>query len=607
MKLTKVAIENFRSIISVSEIYLDEKITTLVGANEHGKSNILNAIKYLDTNYTFNYEKDPRYDQDTNSYFPTIDYQVILDNEEKKELEELISDSITNVVKPETPNPTTAKPAVKSANLDNPVPNEITEPVTIYLPTNTFTLRRAYTKENSTSSLVDNENPEFAPYIISYIEKFYKGRIIYFDDFNDRLPSVITSKELGDEDNLIIKGLMKLSGLESVRSRIFEDRLQTRNTVNRLFISAPDKLTSEVVKIWFQGLADKIRIIIHRNAANQTLTVDIEDKNTVVELDSRSRGFKWYLSFFLKYRAYSDGDLEGCLFLLDEPGLFLHPRGQKDLLSFFETLSNHNQIVYTTHSPFMINRLSKNRVRVVEKIRENGTKVNAKGFVSNWRPLRSSLGLTLSDSFFYADNTLLVEGPEDKIYAMTLLLLYSKVKGTKIDLNILSIMDSGGVTEMPAIARIISEDDRPFIALMDSDSPKQFKKLKEIVKKRDDLKEIRDFKEGATVIQELLPMSIYTQAVNNYIDLLFTTESLKLKVGVGKLNFAPTSDVRIDKQVDAFVFELYEEDNISKVGIANEFEKIVLDRQFSINGVDFDASFELIEWLIDQLKLKADS
>lgn len=603
MKLVKVAISNFRSIVEIKEIYLDGKITTLVGANEHGKSNILHAIKYLDKNYRFDFNKDTRFDQDLNLYHPTIDYQIELDDREKEEIEELILGSVKNPQNPEPAKPGTA--VTKSGVQETEKLTDRNElPISIVLPTNIFTLRRAYLAEEPTSSLVDNANPEFAEYIIKYIEDFYKGRIIYFDDFNDRLPSLIPAADLTSETNLIYKGLMKLSGLEPIKNKIFDETLQGRNISSRLFIEAPAKLTAEVLKIWFQGLADQIRIVIHRDAAAQTLRVDIEDKNTVVDLDSRSRGFKWYISFFLKYRAYSDGEMSRCLFLLDEPGLFLHPRGQKDLLSFFENLSEHNQIIYTTHSPFMISRLNKNRVRVVEKIGELGTKVNAKGFMYNWRPLRSSLGLTLSDSFFYADNTLLVEGPEDKIYLMSLLQLYSKVKTVRMDLNILSIMDSGGIAEMPAMARIIGEEDRPYIVLVDSDSPQHFKKLTRIVKAEDDLKEIKNFKDDAVVIQQLLPESIYVDAVNNYINTLVSTQSLSLKEGAAKRDFGRSNGIRIDKQVDTFVHELYGDDSISKVGIANEFDKIVLNPKFSAEGLDFEASFKLIDWVIGRLKLK---
>ncbi|MEO7988648.1 MAG: AAA family ATPase [Chryseolinea sp.] len=602
MKLLKISISNFRSIIEAKDINLDDKITTLVGANEHGKSTLLNAVKYLDKNYEFDFVKDVRYDQETSIFYPVIDYQIVLTDEEKTELEELITSSLNKL------DVDTAKPEVKTTQaVTEEIDEKSNETIEILPSTNVFTLRRTYSKSDSLTTLVTEAEVEYSNLIIAYIENYYQGRVIYFDDFDDRLPSLITLTELNDQENLIVKGLMKLSGLEKVRTRLFEDSLQARNLVKKLLEAAPDKLTTEVVKNWFQGLTDTIKIIIHKNDSTQTLRVDIEDKNTIVDLDSRSRGFRWYLSFFLKHRAYSDGELKGCLFLLDEPGLFLHPRGQKDLLSFFETLSKYNQIIYTTHSPFMINRLHRRRVRVIEKFENAGTKVNAKGFVSNWKPLRSSLGLTLSDSFFYADKTLLVEGPEDKIYILTLLQLYAKLKNIDIDLNILSIIDSGGISEMPAVARIIGEEDRKYIVFTDSDVPKQVTRLKKIVKHESDLKEVKNFKENSQIIQELLPVNLFVQAVNDYINQLVNTNIIVLKQGISKGNFVYSTGIRIDKQVKTFVSELYDEDDISKVGIASEFERIVLDTDFDATQFDFQPAYQLIEWVITQLNLKSET
>ena len=198
----------------------------------------------------------------------------------------------------------------------------------------------------------------------------------------------------------------------------------------------------------------------------------------------------------------------------------------------------------------------------------------------------------------------MVEGPEDKIYILTLLQLYSRVKNFKIDLNILSIIDSGGASELPAMARIIGGEDRPCIVLIDSDSARHLKKLRKIILGENNLKEIRDFKTSATVIQELLPPEFYEKAVNKYIDQLLQTESISLLDGVIKRDFSAVIGKRIDQAVEAFVFELFGEESISKVGIANEFEEIVLAPDFECDQYDFKSAFALTEWVIKQLKLE---
>ena len=58
-----------------------------------------------------------------------------------------------------------------------------------------------------------------------------------------------------------------------------------------------------------------------------------------IELESRGKGFQWFLSFFLVFAAESEGGMGDAIVLLDEPGLSLHPTAQRELLVFFERLS----------------------------------------------------------------------------------------------------------------------------------------------------------------------------------------------------------------------------------------------------------------------------
>jgi predicted ATP-dependent endonuclease of OLD family len=93
--------------------------------------------------------------------------------------------------------------------------------------------------------------------------------------------------------------------------------------------------------------------------------------------------------------------------------LHLHPAGQKDLARLIENLSIKNQVVYTTHSPFMINREYPERVRVVTK-EEIGTQIDTDAYRDNWKPLRQSIGLTVGDLFFFSNKGVLLEIPTKK-------------------------------------------------------------------------------------------------------------------------------------------------------------------------------------------------
>ena len=131
--------------------------------------------------------------------------------------------------------------------------------------------------------------------------------------------------------------------------------------------------------------------------------------------ESRSLGFRWYLSFYINFIAQTfEAKANEFVFLLDEPGIHLHPSGQKDLTKVMEDLAIKNQLLFTTHSPFMINREYPQRVRLVTKGRE-GTKIEPYAYRENWKPLRRSIGLKIGDLFFFNDNSLIVEVPSKKI------------------------------------------------------------------------------------------------------------------------------------------------------------------------------------------------
>jgi predicted ATP-dependent endonuclease of OLD family len=82
--------------------------------------------------------------------------------------------------------------------------------------------------------------------------------------------------------------------------------------------------------------------------------VSDDQRPVEVELEGRSTGLQWFLSFYLVFLVGRRDTHAGAILLLDEPGTSLHPLAQKDLSAFFDGLSRRNQRVYTTHSPFVI-------------------------------------------------------------------------------------------------------------------------------------------------------------------------------------------------------------------------------------------------------------
>lgn len=574
MKLQSITIENFRSIISIKDLDLSNPVTVFVGANEHGKSNILKAISNLSGGALS--EEDCRKNEESEVFAPSITYKLLFSDEDQV----VINKELSLVV---------------------PAGEEVPAPATVlytkYLKEESEGVFRAFYKVEPSISAND--------IIYEYIKKVAAKKVIYFDEFTNKLTSKITQAEIDDPENTIVAGLLKIAGLGDAKATLFSDTSRMRHLAD----VASQKATDDIRTAWRQGKEDDISLTIGRDTAARSINVDVHDRNSYVEFQSRSRGFQWFLSFYLSYRAQHDGDIESSssLFIMDEPGLFLHPKGQKDLLLYLEKLGNNNQVIYSTHSPFMINRLEPNSVKVVVKTQKDGTIVNVKGYSSNWRPLRTSLGMVLSDSFYFADNTLVAEGVEDQIYITALLqFFYSQGITPNIDVNLLSIVAAGGASEVPAMTRIVLDEDRPTAVLIDSDRPQEYKRLQKFdeLNTDDKLKQVKDFGDDKTyTIQDLLPRKLYVDAVNSFIEILVNDGTL---ISTKKIPdfFSLNRKGKADKQVDEHVNVEYGVESISKVGIARHFEDLL--KQAKYNQKDFAKAEAMIKWVVNTLGLAAE-
>ncbi len=172
-------------------------------------------------------------------------------------------------------------------------------------------------------------------------------------------------------------------------------------------------LTQMVRRVWNDD-----QVTLKFVADGQYLKVVVQDDLGVeVELDQRSDGFRWLVSFFVVFRAQAKDKLNNAILLLDEPGLSLHALKQQQFRKTVSLLAEDNQIIYTTHSPFMVGTDELHLVRVVEmKDRTTGTKVHTTLVVDDPRsiyPLQAALGYELAQSLFGQRRNLVCEGLTD--------------------------------------------------------------------------------------------------------------------------------------------------------------------------------------------------
>lgn len=196
-----------------------------------------------------------------------------------------------------------------------------------------------------------------------------------------------------------------------------QDKLDERQAILN---SASVDLTKSIREVWGDEQV-QLKLI----ADGQYLkVVVVDDVGVEVELDQRSEGFRWLVSFFVVFKAQARGELKNAILLLDEPGLSLHALKQQEFRKTVTRLAEDNQVIYTTHSPFMVGTDELDLVRIVEMAdRTTGTKVHTRLVVDDPRsvyPLQAALGYELAQSLFGQPRNLVCEGVTDMMYVEAL-------------------------------------------------------------------------------------------------------------------------------------------------------------------------------------------
>ena len=146
----------------------------------------------------------------------------------------------------------------------------------------------------------------------------------------------------------------------------------------------------------------------NRRIAQHILDIRVRNQRTGVTLPlrNRSKGFNWFFSFLVWFKKIQEDSESKYILLLDEPGLNLHASAQNDLLNFIEDLSEDYQIIYTTHSPFMIPPGKLHRVRTVLETQKGSVisdSIQEKD-PNTLFPLQAALGYDIAQNLFISKN-----------------------------------------------------------------------------------------------------------------------------------------------------------------------------------------------------------
>ncbi|SIO54663.1 AAA domain-containing protein, putative AbiEii toxin, Type IV TA system [Rhodovulum sp. ES.010] len=196
---------------------------------------------------------------------------------------------------------------------------------------------------------------------------------------------------------------------------------EAKRTRSILLQSAGNRLSERFGEWW---RVRDYRFRFEADGNHFRIWVSDSERAQEVELEERSTGLQWFLSFFLVFLHESAGLHRRAVLLLDEPGLSLHPLAQRDLSTFFDEIARNHQIVYTAHSPFLVDADRLERARKVFVGEDGSTRVTSDLCAPEGRArdggaayaVRSAVNMAVAEASFGGADTVLVPGVVEQIY-----------------------------------------------------------------------------------------------------------------------------------------------------------------------------------------------
>lgn len=571
MKLKEVTIHRYKSFETEQKFDLEDDITILVGMNESGKTSALEAIaktryfqddKSFEFNSTHDYPRKDKKRMEKNGENPeaiTCVYEI--DNELKQTIEEEMGKGVLKStsfsVTTKYDNRRTISISIdarkfieyktKELGISSETLNE--KLLKVKNKSDLEAIQNEYTEENKVAGIklfvkyFENknnwENDPIGEYIYRVIVAPKIPKFLYYDEYYS-LPSRISfeqlnEKSLAESEYKTAKALIELADInvsDIVKATNFEDFIAELEATESI-------ISQELFKYWQTNKNLNITFQIDKkeqanNYGNyiveHILDIRVKNKGVSLPLKNRSKGFNWFFSFLVWFKKIQEDQNSNYILLLDEPGLNLHAAAQADLLRFLEDLSQNYQIVYTTHSPFMITSDKLQRVRTIletdrgsvisDSIQEKDPKTLF--------PLQAALGYNIAQNLFISKKNLLVEGVSDLIYLQYMSAILENAGKIGLSRDI-TIVPTGGLEKVATFISLLRSNDLQIVCLLDSfTDPKGKAKLDNMIaQKIINQKNIRFFYEfldnrRRADIEDLFTKNDYIKLFNRTFDKKYT-------------------------------------------------------------------------------------
>lgn len=325
-------------------------------------------------------------------------------------------------------------------------------------------------------------------------------------------PRVRATKSLFEHVGLDLTTLQKLDPTQGQRSvdeirRMADERAIQMNSAS---VTMTEKFTD-----WWEQRRHRFRYQVDGPMFRVWVSDDVDPSE--IELDQRSAGMQYFFSFYLVFLVEAEAAHANSILLLDEAGLQLHGTAQAKIVKFLEKLSKVNQVLYSTHSPFMVDGEHLDRVRVVYEDETSGrTKVSEDVWPKDKDslfPLQAALGYAISQSLFFSQRQLVVEGITDYwlLKAMSRLLLQKGRTPLREDVV---LTPAGGTSLLMPLAALLNAHKIDLRVLLDGDEPGRNKGREVKAKLLVDSYFVSDYSSnGGQEIEDLFAASLYESAL----------------------------------------------------------------------------------------------
>jgi predicted ATP-dependent endonuclease of OLD family len=506
MKLINVRVRKFRNTLDSSIVSIQDDITCLVGKNESGKTAFMHALWRLHTT-------QPNAVFSIQSHYPA--WLEKTDKLKGDNLEEIVPISVSFQLTPEEINEITNHfgavivsneielsknykgTLLYSVKTDETkfikyflgklkIPTDIKDKVKRVTHLNELKeFIKEFEKSESEGAAESKSNAEkllkeilgegisedFEKAVWEFIKKNYLPVFFYYHQYSTLPYSVDIKKILTTNNNNLSDG--ERTARTFLRLAAADDEFLLNPDYERRkreLENVANAITSDVLKYWSQNQQLRVMPDITQKTQNnpngQTSVLDElkirvwDDRHLLsLPITEHSTGFQWFFSFLVAFSEY-EINKRPVVILLDEPALGLHAKAQADFLKFIEErLAVNWQVIYTTHSPFMVQPDHLERVRLVEdKGKEFGAVISNDVMSTDpdtLFPLQGALGYDIAQHLFISSHNLVVEGLSDYTYLSLISTYLSGKDGKKVLDSKWSIVAVGGADSIPTFVALL--------------------------------------------------------------------------------------------------------------------------------------------------------